>query len=954
MIRKFINKLWRLAILIGVASVSLCNFICNAALEDAIKFPEGTVEGTLPNGLRYLILRNDFPASRVEYRLVWRVGALQQDDSQGGCAHFLEHMAFGGSEHFPERGAVAYLESLGMKYGIDINAFTGQDRTIYMFATPSDIPSEGGVANAFSIISDWMDKLIINPDRVKTEKGIIQEELRGYVVDDPFYDLKIGQNRFGKRMPLGTPEEVDAVTSKSLKDFYRKWYLPRFAGIVVVGDVDPVEVEKEIKRQFTRLKAGKDPGFKQYTLDYSPANQIMVYTDSLINQKQLEIIIPHPSYIERSIADLRRSAIGRIIVGALNRRMSQREIPAEVSDAWYLGSTNHFVFSMRESQSSKLEDIIRQTASVVNEAAANGFYPDEIAYFAERSAKAIGQNSYDGSSSAMICDDFSDYFISGDRHISDRDQIEELQEVVATITADEATQMLKEWLSSSGVMLMALRTGDDIDDAQALAEFSREWQSGIVEHVNAYVFSRPEDRVDEVVETPEVLKAHYEFNPSMIVDKRDYPSLGITEILLGNGLTLLLKKTVDDGSVLFSMVAPGGLGTIPESELPLFDTTASFIDMGGIAKAPGGIGDYMYANDIALGMTLENDWHGFLGSFAPDKDNEFFNLVYEKITDPELNYEDFEEIRASMYEEPQETILAKMLKRAPDRQLIARIGQLIGSVIDVDAPFHNVQNTDSLRRSYADRLNLDSISAFYHDLYAQPRGAVFILSGNFDADTIAHDFVSVFGRLIPSENSPLGFSQLKMPSETQTERFDSEDIGKTEFDYLYFGKYEPGLRESLVLKLMSFILRNRVIADLREKRALVYSPYVILNYEGLPHGYYYFDISSSSDNRNMHAVKQALAGVIEELRTNPVGESELEAIKRSCIINRRETLNPQSPSAWRNLLMNLVKNGEDLADFEKYESIINSITSDEILQGFNKYINPNLYVLLYISDEEIK
>ncbi len=189
-----------------------------AELSDPIALPPATLEGQLPNGLRYLILPSDFPADRAEFRLIWQVGAVQQDDNQGGCAHFLEHMAFGGSKHFPNRGAVAYLESLGMKYGIDVNAFTGHDRTIYMFAVPSDSLKDTGFAKPLSIIRDWMTDLTINPARVETEKGIILEELRSTFQEDPFYDLKIGQNRFSERMPLGTPDEVKRMTAKTLRD----------------------------------------------------------------------------------------------------------------------------------------------------------------------------------------------------------------------------------------------------------------------------------------------------------------------------------------------------------------------------------------------------------------------------------------------------------------------------------------------------------------------------------------------------------------------------------------------------------------------------------------------------------------------------------------------------------------------------------------------------------------
>ena len=145
-----------------------------------VSLPAGTLEGHLPNGLHYLILQNPSPVSRVEFRLVMRVGSVQETEQQKGCAHFLEHVAFGGTTHFPKRSLVEYLESQGMKYGQDINAFTGFDRTIYMFAVPTDHQKEEAVNRSLLIMRDWLDGISMNPEKVENEKGIILEELRGY------------------------------------------------------------------------------------------------------------------------------------------------------------------------------------------------------------------------------------------------------------------------------------------------------------------------------------------------------------------------------------------------------------------------------------------------------------------------------------------------------------------------------------------------------------------------------------------------------------------------------------------------------------------------------------------------------------------------------------------------------------------------------------------------------
>lgn len=946
-----------LAVLLGTASV-VCTPDGNAATTSpAITLPEGTVEGHLPNGLRYIILHNDVPAKRAEFRLIWQVGAVQQDDSQGGCAHFLEHMAFGGSKHFPNRGAVAYLESLGMKYGVDINAFTGHDRTIYMFGLPTDSLGASGYKKPLTIIADWMARLTINPQRVETEKGIILEELRSSFQDDKFYNLKIGQNRFSSRMPLGTPDEVRRVTSDVLESFYRKWYLPQFATIVVVGDVEPREVEKAIRRQFSFLKKQRDPGFRTYPLEYSPARQIMLDIDSLNNREEAEIIIPHPTVVTRSVGDARLKALGRVVVDALGYRLADKGVSAEISDNWYLGSSNHFVLKAMESRDVSLDSCVTAIASEIAGVLTGGFADNEIKYHADRVARRIGKASRSGYTSAMWCEDFADYALTGDRYITDPRQTAQLQEAARAIRAEEATDLLREWTQHSDTMLIAVSTSPVNAPRRTLASLLGDWARGLASPRTDYRFSEPYRPAVDTIPTPAVLMQTHPVDPADIASTREYPSLGIKDIRLANGMRLILRPTLDDSDVYFAMLAPGGLGTLPAKDLPLYGSTASYIDMGGIRKMPEKLGEYMYQNGMALGMALENDWHGFLGSFVADKANEYFNLVYEKITDPELRYADFDEIKQSMLSEAddkEESILEKMLNRAPDRQLMARMDQLMCNVLDFDSAYAGADDVRSSRRRDIERLNLDSIAGFYRSLYTRPDSCVFILSGNFDADKLTSSFVSVFSRLKATSQTLLGFTRLELPDTTVTERFPNENKSQTEFDYVYFGRFEPGLRNSLVLKLMSNLLRNHVIAELRESRALVYSPYVTLNYEGLPRGYFYFDINSSSDNANMPDVREALLYVLYDLRHHQVSNAELDAIKRSCIIARREALTPYSPSAWRTTLLSLLKNGESIEDFDRYEEIIMSITPKEVQEAFKRHINPDLYVMLYMSDETIK
>ena len=257
-----------------------CCFDASAQTEK-IKLPPRTVEGKLSNGLRYLILPNGQPQSRAEFRLVMQVGSLQQTAEEGGCAHFLEHVAFGPSTHFPGRSKVEYLESLGMKYGQDINAFTGFDRTIYLFAVPTDRGKEAAMDQSLLILRDWLAGAIIDSAKVENEKGIILEELRGYDLGDDFYDLKIGNGIYRQRLPLGTADEIKAMTARTLKNFYHRWYRPEHAAIIVVGDIHPQTLEQKIIQTFSSLQNADTSSRQDYPLVYEKGIHSFTVMDSL-------------------------------------------------------------------------------------------------------------------------------------------------------------------------------------------------------------------------------------------------------------------------------------------------------------------------------------------------------------------------------------------------------------------------------------------------------------------------------------------------------------------------------------------------------------------------------------------------------------------------------------------------------------------------------------------------
>lgn len=922
------------------------------AQPDTLKLAPGTCQGVLPNGLHYILRQNPTPESRVEFRLVMRIGSVQELDREKGCAHFLEHVAFGGSRHFPDKSLQSYLETLGMKYGVDINAFTGQDRTIYLFAVPTDLKREGVIDSALLILRDWMEGLQITPRRVETERGIILEELRGYDVGDDFYDLKIGEGIYARRLPLGTADDIRRITPSTLAAYHRKWYVPSLATIVAVGDLDPVQMERRIREAFASLPARKVRGYRRYPLTYDPGTRVAEVRDSLYGKSQLEVMIPHPGITVRTLDDAVAKARAELLVEAVTQRMRGRGIRTSVSDEWYLSETNHFTVTTEGRSREELLGNLAALSSALHDLAREGWGEEELADIRTRRCQRLARYRVDApQSSAAWCDDYADYVISGDRPIRDTALYRQLLDSVAATPGHLLQELLRDRLVRyDSVARVACRSHSELGPSLRAAEVDSAWHRGAATPCEPYRYEpREEEEVREVA-TPDCLACRMEFDSAEIVSTREYPTIKVREARLANGMRLVMRPTPGGGRVLFTLFAPYGTSSIPDENYPLLEGTAGYMEMGGIAKVDGQqLSEYLYRNDIALAVTMENHWHGFMGMVPEEGVAPFFNLVREKIFDPELKYDEFEELRREMSEEEEEeSILSRMLQRASDRQLAARMNELTGATVPRPA-------STLSQREIARRLDLDSIADFYHRLYTPTQGSCAVVTGDFDPDTMLCQFAAAFGSIPASGHGPeFGYRTGRIPDHRILERFDNDNPTQTLFDCLYLGHYEPSLHNTLKLKLMRDILRNRLISILRERESLVYSPFISLFYEGIPGGTFCFDINASADNRNMEAIGSLLQTIITDLQKRPISAQELENLKRSFRIAKRETLTDDAASDWRNFLVNLLKNGEQLEDFDNYDQVLESISAEELRRAFAEWIDPQNYVLLYLSKERLK
>jgi len=289
--------------------------------------------GELKNGIKYYIRYNKKPEKRAEFRLVINAGSIQEDVDQQGLAHLTEHMAFNGSEHFERNDLIDYLESVGVKFGAHLNAYTSFDETVYMFKIPTDSPSI--VDKGFQILEDWAHGLSFDEKEIDKERGVVGEEWRLWLGADErmrnkYWPVLFHGSRYAERLPIGKKGVIDTASYETIKRFYKDWYRPDLMAVVAVGDFDVSEIEKKIEKHFSNIKPVEDPRERNvYELPDHDDTKVVIATDKEASSTIVRIYYKHDKKEERTIGDYRESMIRSLYNGMINKRLSELQREAD-------------------------------------------------------------------------------------------------------------------------------------------------------------------------------------------------------------------------------------------------------------------------------------------------------------------------------------------------------------------------------------------------------------------------------------------------------------------------------------------------------------------------------------------------------------------------------------------------------------------------------------------------
>jgi len=290
------------------------------ALDPAIR------TGTLANGLTFFIRRNTQPEKRAALRLVVKAGSIDEADDQRGLAHLVEHMAFNGSAHFKSGELVSYLESIGSRFGPDVNAYTSFDETVYMLEVPTD--REGIVDRGLDALSDFAGGISLEATEIDRERGVVIEEWRGRQgaatrMQAVQMEALFGDSRYTTRLPIGLPEVLKAFPAERLRDFYRDFYRPDRMAVVAVGDFEPAQMEAAIRRHFDTLPAVPPAARPIYPVPLYPDTRYVAVSDREAQGSAVTVVHKRPLSTVRTAGEYRASVVRSLVHSMINARFAE-------------------------------------------------------------------------------------------------------------------------------------------------------------------------------------------------------------------------------------------------------------------------------------------------------------------------------------------------------------------------------------------------------------------------------------------------------------------------------------------------------------------------------------------------------------------------------------------------------------------------------------------------------
>ena len=892
--------------------------------------------GRLPNGLRFYIRKNARPEKRAELRLVVNAGSIVEDDDQRGLAHYVEHMLFNGTRRFKKNDIVSYLESIGVRFGADLNASTGFDETIYILPVPTDKP--GLLDRSFDILEDWASAALFDSLEVVAERGVVLEEWRGALgaesrIRDKQFPVIFKGSRYADRLPIGLPEIIQTATPAPLKRFYRDWYRPDLMAVVVVGDVDPVRMERTIRQRFGRLVRPSRPRARAgFPVPPNDTPLVTIATDPEEQVTSVGVLYKHSPRTMRTVEDYRRSLVAELYNDMFNRRLGELsrkpDAPFSVASSGYGGfvrGTDAYQLVAVAKEGGTVQ-ALEATLTEARRVRDHGFLPAEL-----QRAKAELLRSYESAfterektESGAYVGEYVQHFLEGEPSPGIAWEYGEVQRLLPNVTLSDVNTLGKTWITDRNrvVTLSAPeKAGVTVpSEAQLLAVFPR------VEGATVAAWTETVSDAPLVAVVPP---------PGRVVQESTLPDIGVTDWRLSNGIRVLLKPTdFKADEVLMRGFSPGGTSLLPDADVPSAALATTVVERGGVGDFDAiALGKKLAGIQARAAAFIDDASEGVAGGASPKDLATMFQLAYAKLTSPRRDSLSFVAFKNQV-----RPFLANRASN-PD----AVFGDTIALTMSRYHPRATPANAEFL-----DKVSYDRALAIYQDRFADFSDYTFVLVGAFSLDAVRPLIEQWLGAL-PSSNrreAPRDVG-VRPPDGILDKRVRKGVEPKARTVVMYYGDATFSPFERHAIRSVSEYVEMKLLERLREALGGTYSVSVGGSLQRLPVPRFSVTIQFGSSPERADSLYGAVGSVIDSVKAGHITDADVAKIREQQL--RAHEVSLKENGYWLTNLAARTENGEDPRGLLGYPGFIRELTKEKLQAAAQKYFagtNVARFVLL--------
>ena len=898
--------------------------------------------GTLPNGLRYYIRRNGRPEKRAELRLVVNAGSVLEDDDQLGLAHFLEHTAFNGTTNFRKNELVSYLESIGVRFGADLNASTGFDETIYILPIPTDTARI--VDKAFQILEDWAHGQVFDSTEIANERGIVIEEWRGRKGADDrmlqqWLPIALKGSRYAVRLPIGTEQSIQSANAAKLRRFYTDWYRPDLMAVIAVGDFDPNRIEALVRQHFSRIQPRPNPRPRPVVdVPDNRAPLVAIATDAEAGSSGVNVIFKLPPDETRTVGDYRRDLVEGIYIGMLNNRFSEI---AQRPDAPFLGagaSKGDFYARSRDAftlgAGVKDGGIERGLEALLVEARRVdqfGFLESELSRQKQAVLRAY-ERAYaerERTNSGSYVSEYIGNFLDGEAIPGIEYEYGLAQQLIPSITLQDVNGLASRWITDENRVIIAeapLKAGVKVPtEADLLAVFDRAAKAQIVAHAETLSDDPLLPRVPA---------------PGRVVSERKIAGVDVTEWRLSNGARVLFKPTdFKADEVLMQAYSPGGTSLASDADI----MSAAFAD--DVASV-GGLGNFsavdlrkkLAGKAASVGVSLGATSEELSGGASPKDLETLFQLIHLRFTAPRLDSAAWGAVRNQYMEG------------------LANKGAIPEAVysdtIQATLSQHHRRGRPLTTQTFSE-IDIAKSFAFYKDRFADASDFTFLFVGNVTADSL-RPLVERYIATLPASGRKETWKDVApgLPRGIVDRTVRKGTEAKANTLILFSGPFQSTPENRFALRTLGDLFQIKLTETLREELGGTYSPNVSATSSRIPKSEYVIQVQYGSSPQNVQKLTEAVFALIDTLKAKPPAAADVDKVREQLIRARETEL--KTNSYWRANIAGRDQAGEDITGLlEPYDRMIRSLTPAQIQQAAQKYLDTKNYARFILLPDTI-